>query len=69
MSVKGKLRLVKVVVQPVFVLDDGEEIIEVEHPAVNVPAGDWDRYSSQTFPQEVVAWQSRLDADAIGGDT
>jgi len=39
-----KIRLVKVIVQPVFVLDDGENIIELEHripltPALDKPNG------------------------------
>ncbi len=56
-----KLRLVKVVVQPVFVLDDGETITEVEHPAVVIPAAEWPTYSAERFPREVAEWQRRLD--------
>ena len=59
----AKLRLVKVVVQPVFVLDDGETISEVEHQAVAIPAADWPAYSGERFPAEVEAWQAALDAE------
>ena len=50
-----RLRLVKVLVQPVFVLDDGESIVELEHPATAIPASEWPTYSSERFPAEVQA--------------
>jgi hypothetical protein len=61
----AKLRLVKVIVQPVFVLDDGETITEVEHPAIAIPAAEWPDYSAVRFPKEVEAWQAQLDAAAL----
>lgn len=59
-----KLRLVKVAVQPFFVLDDGETITEIEHSAVVVPASEWATYSSERFPREIEAWQAQIDAEA-----
>jgi hypothetical protein len=61
-----KVRLLKVVVQPVFVLDDGEELTEVQHPATVIPAAEWSTYSSERFPSEVAEWQQKLDAE--GGE-
>ena len=58
-----KLRLLKVVVQPVFLLDDGETLIELQHPSTAIPAAEWPAYSSERFPQEVEEWQRRIDAD------
>lgn len=58
------VRLVKVIVQPVFVLDDGETITEVTHEAVTIPAAEWPTYSGERFPAEVKAWQEQLDKDA-----
>jgi hypothetical protein len=58
-----RLRLVKVLVQPVFVLDDGETITEVEHPPTMIPAAEWPTYSSERFPQEVEAWQEQLNRE------
>jgi hypothetical protein len=59
----AKLRLVKVLVQPVFVLDDGE-LTEVERePPIAIPAADWPTYSSERFPREVAEWQARIDGD------
>ncbi len=60
----NKLRLVKVVVQPVFVLDDGENITEIEHHPTVIPAAEWQTYSSERFPREVKAWQEQLDREA-----
>jgi hypothetical protein len=57
-----KIRLVKVAVQPFFVLDDGESIEEIEHPATVIPASEWPTYSGDRFPREVAEWQERLDA-------
>jgi len=59
-----KLRLVEVHVQPVFMLDDGENLTRVEHPATVIPAAEWPTYSSQRFPREVADWQARLDAES-----
>jgi hypothetical protein len=61
----AKLRLVKVAVQPYFVLDDGETIMEIEHPAVVIPANEWPTYSGERFPAEIEAWQAHLDAEAV----
>jgi hypothetical protein len=58
----AKLRLVKVAVQPFFVLDDGKTITEVDHGTTVIPAADWPTYSSERFPREVAEWQARLDA-------
>ncbi len=53
----------KVVVQPVFVLDDGEELTEVQHPATVIHPAEWPTYSSERFPREVAPWQKKLDAE------
>jgi hypothetical protein len=58
-----KLRLVKVIVQPVFILDHGTHVAEVEHPPVVIPAEEWPTYSSERFPREVEQWQRRLDEE------
>jgi protoheme ferro-lyase len=58
-----KLRLVKVAVQPVFVLDNGETITEVDHQATVIPASEWSDYSNVRFPRELAEWQKRIDAE------
>lgn len=59
-----RVRLVKVLVQPVFVLDDGVNIEEIAHPAIVIPAAEWPTYSAERFPREVVEWERLLNADA-----
>jgi hypothetical protein len=59
-----KIRLVKVVVQPVLMLEEDGELAEVEHPPVVIPAAEWPTYSSERFPREIQEWQARLDARA-----
>lgn len=46
-----KLRLVKVVVQPHFVLDDGEVLSEQVAQPVEVKASEWPTYATTTFVQ------------------
>lgn len=56
-----RLRLVKVVVKPVVVIDDGDIITEVDHPPVVIPASEWPTYSGERFPAELAAWQDELN--------
>lgn len=56
-----KLRLLKVIVQPVFLVDDGSELTEMEHPPIVIPASEWNDYSSKRFPAEVEEWQRKLN--------
>lgn len=44
-----KLRLVKVMVQPVFVLDDGESLTELVADTIVVPAADWPTYPTTAY--------------------
>ena len=63
----AKLRLVKIAVQPFFILDDGETITELEHPATVIPASEWPTYCTERFPRELAEWQARLDAETSPG--
>jgi hypothetical protein len=58
-----KLRLVKVMVQPVFMVDDGETLTEIEHAAIAIPAAEWPTYSSERFPRETEAWEKSLNEE------
>lgn len=58
-----RLRLIHVVAQPVFVLDDGENLTPVEHGAVTIPAAEWPTYSGERFPREVAEWEKQLNAE------
>jgi hypothetical protein len=63
-----RLRLLKVVVQPHFILDDGETLEEIEHPPTVIPAAEWPAYSGERFPREVEAWQKTLDEEQVAGE-
>ncbi len=57
-----KIRLIKVLVQPVVVIDDGTNLEEVEHPAIAIPAEEWPTYSSERFPREMVEWEKDINS-------
>lgn len=48
-----RLRLVKVLVQPVFVLDDGETLTEITGQAGTVSAAEWPSYATERFLKQV----------------
>lgn len=58
-----RLRLVKVLVQPVFVADDGESITEIEHPPMAIPAAEWPTYSGGRFPREMAQYEAQLQQE------
>ena len=60
-----KLKLVKVLVQPVFVIDHGTYVDELEHPAVAIPASEWATYSSERFPREVAEFERAIAAGKL----
>jgi hypothetical protein len=64
---KPRLRLLKVVVQATFVLDDGESLAEQVAAPVTVSANEWASYSSETFPAQVAALEQQL-ADGLPTD-
>jgi hypothetical protein len=59
-----ELRLVKVAVQPFFILDGGgEDIVEIEHPVTIIPANEWKTYSSERFQREIEEWQKKINEE------
>lgn len=57
-----KLRLVKVVVQPVFVIDDGETLTELPVEPVLVSGAEWATYIETRWPQAVHALEQKINA-------
>lgn len=55
------LRLLKVIVQPIFILDDGATLTEQVVQAIVVPAAEWDAYPAK-FAADVAALQKQLEA-------
>lgn len=53
MNVNGRkrLRLIKVIVQPIFVLDDGETLREQTVEPIQVRAEEWEEYPEMLLEQ------------------
>jgi hypothetical protein len=62
-SGKPRLRLVKVIVQPVLVLDYGTHLQDVVESPKEISAEAWPRYSGEQFPRELAEAQAALDAE------
>ncbi len=56
-----KLRLLKVICQPVFVLDDGETLIEQVAEPVVVPAAEWPSYPTEAFAQSFATLREQVE--------
>lgn len=57
----SRLRLLKVIVQPVFVVDDGEQLHEQSAQPVPVSPADWPTFATTTFVEGMEALQAQLD--------
>lgn len=58
---RPRLRLLKVICQPVFVIDDGEVLIEQTAEPVTVSAADWPTYATVGFLQAVSRLEQMLE--------
>lgn len=58
-----KLRLLKVIVQPVFVVDDGERLVEQTAEPVVVSPADWPTFATTAFVEGVAQLQRQLEAE------
>lgn len=56
-----RLRLLKVICQPVFVIDDGETLIEQAAEPVVVSAADWPTYAGGAFAEAVTALRQLVE--------
>jgi hypothetical protein len=54
-----RIRHVKTIVQHVFVVDDGDSLVEHVEPPNAIPAADWPTYSSDRFSRELAEWEER----------
>jgi hypothetical protein len=53
---RKQLRLVKVMIQPIFVIDDGKTLEEQTSEPIVVTSGDWENY-----PEQLAAQMSELE--------
>jgi hypothetical protein len=58
---KPRLRLVKVVTQATFVLDDGGSLIEQVANPVTVNASEWPTYATGRFREQVAELEAELN--------
>ncbi|MGI8807515.1 MAG: hypothetical protein ACR2KK_06685 [Acidimicrobiales bacterium] len=57
-----KLRLLKVICQPVFVLDDGENLVEQTAEPVVVTAAEWPTYATEAFARSFDTLRTQVEA-------
>lgn len=56
-----KVRLVKVIVQPIFVADDGENLRELPVSPKDVSASEWATYPAEAFSEAMSALEASLN--------
>lgn len=63
----SRLRLLKVIVQPVFILsdDDGENPVEQVASPLTVPASEWPAYAASGFAQSVEQLRQQVEGPAV----
>lgn len=61
-----RLRLLKVIVQPVFVVDDGENLVEHAVDPVVVTSEDWPTYPTGGFAAGFAALRSQVETEDQG---
>ena len=59
------LRLLKVMVQPVFVVDDGTALRELTAQPVPVPAADWPTFATTEFLDGMRELQAKIDEGGV----
>lgn len=64
-----QVRLLKVIVQVVVAVDDGEQLEERAVDPVTVPAADWPAFAANGIQDGLKALQAQVEAeDAAGGN-
>jgi hypothetical protein len=58
-----RLRLLKVIVQPVVVIDDGDSLLEQVADPVVVSAADWPTYATEGFARSFEALRREVEGD------
>jgi hypothetical protein len=57
----SRLRLLKVIVQPVFAVDDGKTLTEAPAEPIEVKAEDWPTYPTTKFIEAFNTLQAQVD--------
>jgi len=59
----SRLRLLKVMIQAIFVLDDGDELTEMSAQPLAVRAGDWPTFATTRFVEGAEALAMQIGAE------
>lgn len=59
-----RLRLVKVIVHPIFVVDDGYSLSEFQNTASEIPASEWDGFPAKLKADVAEAERQLNESDA-----
>jgi hypothetical protein len=62
-----RLRLVKVVVHPIFVVDDGESLTEFQNTPSEIPASEWDGFSER-LKADIATAETALNRESEARD-
>jgi hypothetical protein len=62
------LRLLKVICQPVFVVDDGETLLEQVAEPIVVPAAEWPSFATGSFAEGVEALRQQVEGHSEGAE-
>lgn len=62
-----KLRLLKVIVQPVFAIDDGENLVEQVAEPVSISAAEWPGYATGQFAHAVDQLRQEVEEESPNG--
>jgi hypothetical protein len=65
----SRLRLLKVIVKPVFAIDDGETLTETSAEPIVVMPAEWPTYPTTRFVEAVDALQTQLDNGTAAATT
>lgn len=60
----AKLRLLKIIVQAVFVVDDGDSLVEQPAQPVEVPAAEWPTFATGRFAEGVEQLRAQVEGSA-----
>lgn len=59
---RKRLRVVRVIVHPIFVIDDGESLADFENTPTTIPASEWDSFPAR-LREDIAEVERRLNAD------
>lgn len=63
----ARVRLLRVTVQPEFVVDDGDTLSPLPLQAVEIPAAQWIEFAADNFAKAIAAIQEQVDQAAAEG--